>query len=197
MQKALTFMNLQLHHVIAAITGVTGMKIIRAIVAGEHDSDKLAAMRDVRCTESVDTIRQALVDNYQPEHVFALKQALALYDFYQHCIDECDVEIERTVAMLNIEGSLPEAPLPKAKRRTKPSHDPNLDVRLAIIARLFVATYSTKMRGGYLRFQAQDLRRIRVPYWSDMPKALQKELVKSAESRDLQACNRAHSSCMH
>ncbi len=115
MQKALTFMNIQLHHVIATITGVTGMRIIRAIVAGERDPDKLAAMRDVRCKESIETIRAALVGNYQPEHVFALKQALALYDFYQQCINECDAEIERAVARLNVDRPVPESPLPKAK----------------------------------------------------------------------------------
>lgn len=132
MQKALTFMNIQLHHVIATITGVTGMRIIRAIVEGERDPDKLAAMRDVRCKESLETIRAALVGNYQPEHVFALKQALALYDFYQHCIDECDAEIERTVAGLNIGRPVPEAPLPKAKHRSKMPSDPNFDVRSAM-----------------------------------------------------------------
>jgi len=132
MQKALTFMNIQLHHVIATITGVTGMRIIRAIVAGERDPDKLAAMRDVRCKESVETIRSALVGNYQPEHVFALKQALALYDFYQGCIDECDVEIERTVAGLNIHRPIPDDPLPKAKHRSKMPSDPNFDVRTAM-----------------------------------------------------------------
>ncbi|XYJ09451.1 IS110 family transposase [Telluria sp. B2] len=132
MQKALTFMNIQLHHVIATITGVTGMRIIRAIVAGERDPDKLAAMRDVRCKESIETIRAALVGNYQPEHVFALKQALALYDFYQQCIDECDAEIERTVAGLNVERPAPEAPLPKAKHRNKMPSDPNFDVRSAM-----------------------------------------------------------------
>ena len=132
MQKALTFMNIQLHHVVATITGVTGMKIIRAIVAGERNPDKLAAMRDVRCQESFETIRNALVGNYQPEHVFALKQALALYDFYQHCIDECDAEIERTVGLLNSERPLPEAPLPKAKHRTKQPGEPNFDVRAAM-----------------------------------------------------------------
>jgi len=132
MQKALTFMNIQLHHVIATITGVTGMRIIRAIVSGERDPDKLAAMRDVRCKESIETIRAALVGNYQPEHVFALKQALALYDFYQTCIDECDAEIERTVAGLNIDRPVPEAPLPKAKHRSKLPSDPNFDVRTAM-----------------------------------------------------------------
>lgn len=52
MQKALTLMNLQLHHVLSDISGVTGLKIIRAIVAGERDPDVLASMRDVRCRES-------------------------------------------------------------------------------------------------------------------------------------------------
>jgi transposase len=132
MQKALTFMNIQLHHVIASITGVTGMNIIRAIVAGERDPDKLAAMRDVRCKESLETIRGALVGNYQPEHLFALKQALALYDFYQRCIDECDAEIERAVAALNIDRPMPEAPLPKAKHRSKMPNDPGFDVRQAL-----------------------------------------------------------------
>jgi hypothetical protein len=88
MQKALTFMNLQLHHVIATIIGVTGIRIIRAIADGERDPDKLATMRDVRCKESTTTIRAALVGNYQPEHVFALKQSFTLYNFYQKCIDE-------------------------------------------------------------------------------------------------------------
>ena len=132
MQKALTYMNIQLHHVISTITGVTGMRIIRAIVAGERDPDKLAAMRDVRCKESVETIRSALVGNYQSEHLFALRQSLALYDFYQRCIDECDAEIERAVARLNIERPKPDAPLPKAKHRSKMPSDPNFDVRLAM-----------------------------------------------------------------
>lgn len=132
MQKALTFMNIQLHHVISTITGVTGMRIIRAIVAGERNPDKLAAMRDTRCKESEEIIRSALVGNYQPEHVFSLKQALALYDFYQQCIGECDAEIERTVAALNIERQFPDAPLPKPKHNTKQPGAPNFDVRSAM-----------------------------------------------------------------
>jgi transposase len=55
MQKALTQMNLQLHHVVTDITGVTGMRIIRAIVAGERDPNMLASYRDVRCHASVET----------------------------------------------------------------------------------------------------------------------------------------------
>ena len=83
MQKALMQMNLQLHHVETDITGVTGMAIIRAIVAGERDPNGLAAHRDRRCHATVETVCQALVGNYREEHVFALTQALELYDVYQ------------------------------------------------------------------------------------------------------------------
>lgn len=132
MQKALTFMNLQLQHVISDITGVTGMQIIRAIVAGERNPDVLAAMRDVRCKATIETVRAALVGNYQPEHVFALKQALALYDFYQQCVAECDIQIEQVVAALNATRQIPETPLPKARHRTKQPNDVNFDVRSAM-----------------------------------------------------------------
>lgn len=126
MQKALTLMNLQLHHVVSDVTGATGMKIIRAIVGGQRDPHVLAKMRDIRCKASLETIRAALVGNYQPEHVFALTQALALYDFYQERIDECDHQIENALAILNVDKAPPEAPMPKAKHRTPPSNPTKL-----------------------------------------------------------------------
>lgn len=64
-------------------------------------------------------------------------------------------------------------------------------VLLSAVTRLFVATYSTKMRGGFLRFQAQYLRRIRIPHWADVPEPLRRELAEAAIKRDVQACNRA------
>lgn len=64
-------------------------------------------------------------------------------------------------------------------------------VLLSALTRLFVATYSTKMSGGFLRFQAQYLRRIRVPRWGDVGETLREELIDAAVKRDLQACNRA------
>jgi transposase len=129
MQKALTHMNLQLHHVISDISGVTGLKIVRAIVAGERDPDVLAAMRDVRCRESVQTIRAAMIGNYQPEHVFALAQALALFDFYQERVADCDAQIERTLQLLNADKVKPEEPLAKPRCRTKQTNSLNFDVR--------------------------------------------------------------------
>jgi hypothetical protein len=122
-------MNLQLHHVVSDVTGVTGMKIVRAIVGGQRDPQVLANMRDVRCKASLETICAALVGNYQPEHVFTLAQALALYDFYQERIEACDRQIEHALAILNVDKVCPEAPMPKAKHRTKQPNDVSFDVR--------------------------------------------------------------------
>ena len=83
MHKALTQMNVQLHHVVSDVTGETGLRIIRAIGSGNTNPEELARFRDVRCKASLETIREALVGNYECEHVFALSQSLALYDFYQ------------------------------------------------------------------------------------------------------------------
>jgi hypothetical protein len=64
-------------------------------------------------------------------------------------------------------------------------------VLMSNISRLFVSTYSTKMRGGYLRFQAQYLRRIRIPHWADVPEAIRRALIDAAEQQNISACNRA------
>lgn len=64
-------------------------------------------------------------------------------------------------------------------------------VMLSAITRLFISTYSTKMRGGYLRFQAQYLRRIRLPYWDDVSTDLRKQLITAAINQDIPACDRA------
>jgi transposase len=129
MQKALTFMNLQLHHVVSDITGETGMKIVRAIVNGQRDPKILATFRDPRCRASAETIRASLVGNYQPEHLFALTQALALYDFYQARIVECDAQIEGVLAVLTAEKASPSVPLPEARHRTKQPNAVAFDVR--------------------------------------------------------------------
>jgi transposase len=69
MQKALMEMNVQLHHAVTDITGVTGLRIIRAIVAGERNPEVLAAHRDVRCAASEETLRATLTGHYRAEHV--------------------------------------------------------------------------------------------------------------------------------
>lgn len=132
MQKALTFMNIQLNLVVADITGATGMRIIRAIAKGERNPATLAAYRDTRCKSSEKTIEDALKGNYQPEHIFALKQALAMYDAYQVQIRECDIEIESVLKKLSIGKARPVQPMPKPKHRTKQPNEINFDVRTAL-----------------------------------------------------------------
>jgi len=129
MQKALTHMNLQLHHVVSDVTGVTGMRIIRAIVAGERNPTKLATMRDTRCKSSPEVIQSALVGNYQPEHVFALAQALAMYDAYQVQLEVCDQQIAQSLLRLSQQKSPPSEPLPKPRHRTRQPNALNFDVR--------------------------------------------------------------------
>ena len=94
MQKALTQMNVKLQHVVSDITGETGMKIIRAILAGGRNPRKLAELRDKRCKNPVEVIAKALDGNYREEHLFELRQALELYDTYQQKLAECDAKME-------------------------------------------------------------------------------------------------------
>jgi transposase len=93
MQKALQQRNVQLTQVLSDITGATGLAIIRAIVAGERDPVQLARFRDPRCVSSTEEMAKALTGHYRPEQVFALTQALALYDTYTAQVRECDLEI--------------------------------------------------------------------------------------------------------
>ena len=100
MQKTLQQMNIKLTEAVSDITGVTGLRIIRAIVGGETDPQQLAAFRDWRCAKSESEIAQALAGHYKAEHLFVLKQALAEYDFYQQQIQECDRQLEALYAAL-------------------------------------------------------------------------------------------------
>lgn len=137
MQKALIQMNLQLHHVVSDITGKTGMRIIRAILDGVHDPATLATHRDVRCKASVETIAQALEGNYRPEHLFALSQAVALYDTYQEHVADCDERLEALLVQLRAPEP-PQAPLPAPRHKTRQPNALSFDVRAALYAMIGV-----------------------------------------------------------
>lgn len=94
-QKALLQMNVQLTQAVSDVMGVTGQKIIRAIVAGERNPETLAALREAGCKHSVEEIEQALVGTWRDEHLYVLKQSLEFYDFYTKQIAACDEEIEK------------------------------------------------------------------------------------------------------
>nr|GFC94190.1 hypothetical protein [Tanacetum cinerariifolium] len=93
MQKALSQMNIQLANVISNIAGVTGMKILRAIIEGERDPRKLAAYRDRRIKADHETIERSLRGNWRQEHLHALAQEVACHDFLEGQIAECDQAI--------------------------------------------------------------------------------------------------------
>jgi transposase len=148
MQKALMQMNLQLHHVVSDVTGATGMRIIRALVAGERDPDQLAGYRDPRCHASLETIRQALVGNDREEHIFALSQALELYDAYQAKVAACDARIEAVLGRLQDAAAKPagEPPALPAPRRNGLA----FDARAALHAALGVDLTRIHGIGPYL-----------------------------------------------
>ena len=150
MQKALMQMNLQLHHVVTDITGVTGMAIIRAIVAGERDPQILASHRDRRCHASVETICQALVGNYRDEHVFALTQALELYDVYQTKVEACDKQMEVILKRLRQSALPSKTKLASARRRTQQPNALGFDARAALHAILGVDLTDIGGLGPYL-----------------------------------------------
>jgi transposase len=131
MQKSLDQMNLHLHHVISDVTGVTGMRIIRAIVAGERDPRTLAQYRDYRIKSSQDTIAKALEGDYRPEHVFTLTQSLELYDFTQKQIAHCDQEIERVLSTFDalVDPETHPLPPPTTAHRQPQRNEPTFDLR--------------------------------------------------------------------
>jgi transposase len=130
MQKALVQMNLQLPTVISDITGVTGLRILRDIIAGQTDPHALAQHRDHRCQASEAEITAALTGHYRPEHVFVLQQNLELFDAFQRQLAACDVAIEVHVQTLAAQAPAPAGPLPTPRTRRKPrDNEPRFDMR--------------------------------------------------------------------
>jgi transposase len=125
MQKALAQMNIQLANVISDVAGETGQRILRAIVAGERDGKKLALLKDARIRASHEDIAKSLQGSWRAEHLFALKQALASFDFYAGQLTECDAAIEQQLRSL---ASHPGEPA-KAKKRSRTRNAPKFALR--------------------------------------------------------------------
>jgi len=125
MQKALAQMNIHLHHVISDLTGVTGTKILEAILTGNRDPQSMAQLRDRRIKSSPEVIAKSLEGNYRPEHVFALKQAFDLYQTYRQQIDACDQQIQRHLQELDSKVDPDHNPLPPSRRQRRISKKRN------------------------------------------------------------------------
>ena len=150
MQKALMQMNVQVHHVVSDIMGVTGLRILRAIVAGERDPGVLAANRDRRCHADVETIQRALTGTWRAEHLFALEQALALYDVCQEKVTDCDRKIEATLKRIEAQSAKPVGKPPPARSTKRQPNALDFDVRTALHAVLGVDLTQIHGLGLYL-----------------------------------------------
>jgi transposase len=120
MQKALEQMNVKLTEVLSDITGVTGMMIIAAILAGKRDAQELARLRDPGCAKSVAEIARALEGTWRQEHLFELQQAYELFQCYQQKVSECDRQIAAELQSLpNRAGAKEHEPQPRRRGRKK------------------------------------------------------------------------------
>ena len=130
MHKALTQMNLQIHHVISDITGLTGLAIVDAILGGERDPNRLADLRDRRIKAPGETIRKSLEGTWQAEHLFTLQQSRDSLRHYQDQIAICDQQIETRLAQFTPRVDPRQRPLPedrkKGQRRSRnKTHNPH------------------------------------------------------------------------
>lgn len=133
-QKALHQMNLKLMNVLSDVTGQTGLRILRDILAGVRDPQQLAKHRDHRCRRSEEDIAKSLEGDYRAEHLFALGQAVELYDIYTEKLQACDVQIEQHLARFQPRIDIEQYPLPPSTRppALKPKNDPPTDLRPAL-----------------------------------------------------------------
>jgi transposase len=131
MQKALELMNLKLTTVLGDITGVTGLKILRAILAGERDPQVLAKLRDRRCRRAEPEIATALDGRYRPEHLTELRCCLAMWEKYQEVVAELDGVIAAQLRAMRRQTPLPPLP-PKPRVRGRKPHDPGFPAREAV-----------------------------------------------------------------
>ncbi len=125
MHKALTQMNVQLHHVISDITGLTGLAIVDAILSGQQDPRELAKLRDPRIRASPETIRKSLAGNWRPEHLFTLRQSRQTYRHYQEQIAACDEEIEKRLAHFASRVDPETQPLPPDGKKHRKKRSPS------------------------------------------------------------------------
>ena len=117
MHKALTQMNVQIQHVISDITGLTGLAIVDAIIAGERDPAVLSKLRDPHIKASEETIRKSLEGNWRQEHLFTLAQSRESYQHYQGQIAACDEQIEKMLLAFEPRVDPDERPLPPDRKR--------------------------------------------------------------------------------
>jgi transposase len=130
MQKALEQMNVKLPEVVSDVSGVTGMSVIKAILAGQRDPKQLAKLRDARCKQSEERIALALQGTWRPEHLLELRQSLELYEYHHQKVRECDKAIEEHLKGMALPGVKPLEPTRRGRRLK--NNEPNFDARVRL-----------------------------------------------------------------
>lgn len=135
MQKALSQMNVQLHHVISDITAESGLRILRDIVRGETNPVRLASHRTERFKCSQEEMEKSLVGNYRPEHIFTLKQALDLHDVFQAKTQECDQMISHVVDQIVGNRTVPEGieSTTQSNRHKRRKNELNFEAKMPLL----------------------------------------------------------------
>lgn len=140
MQKALTEMNLHLHHVLSDLAGVSGLRILDALLAGERDARTLAALRDPSCKTEFAKVVKALEGDWRPELLFVLRQAREAFRYVHSQLAECDREVELVLARLDGVADPQDLPPPPKGPGQRPRKNqfalPNADLRTELF-RLF------------------------------------------------------------
>jgi transposase len=137
MQKALKLMNIQLPEVLADVMGVTGLAILRAIVAGERRGPMLAQLRQPGCRHTEQDIIAALTGTWRDEHLVVLAQSLALFDFYTATITECDRRLDQQFSAMkprfDLVGDPPTIPRARTKKNSNSKNQPTYNVRAHLL----------------------------------------------------------------
>ncbi len=145
MQKALERMNIKFHAVISDLTGVSGLRVVRAMLAGERDPQQLLALCDGQIQkQKAERVRESLRGTWKAEHLFALRQALSGWEFYQALIRDCDRAIEQVLHDL---GGPPAALPPVDKGKPSGSNSPHIDGLHRMLVHLCGGTDATQLPG--------------------------------------------------
>ena len=145
MQKALERMNIKFHSVVSDVTGVSGLKVIRAILDGQRDPAALLALCDIQIQKKkADRVRESLRGSWKKEHLFALQQALKAWEFYQGLIDECDQAVEK---VLHEQAGPPDCLPPVGKGKPGGANTPQIDGLHRMLVHLCGDTDATQLPG--------------------------------------------------
>jgi len=152
MQQALERMNIKFHDVISDLVGASGLKVVRAILQGERDPAQLLGLCDPQIQKRKSAaVQESLRGCWRPEHLFALRQALELWEYFHQKISECDRAIEAQLQQLAdqppAQGGLGSGPVELARAKDPGKNAPLIARLQELVARLCGGRDMTQIPG--------------------------------------------------